>query len=167
MNVQNSGNQSIFSLLAAAMPAAVAHIVGSPSYPNIEGDVIFYQTRRGVFIEATIRGLPYTGGSCDYPVFGFHIHSGGSCTGTEAEPFANAGAHYNPYGCDHPQHAGDLPPLFANRGYAWQTFYTERLNAPDVIGLPIIIHLNADDFTTQPSGNSGEMIACGIIESAC
>ena len=129
----------------------------------------FYRARRGVFIEATIRGLPYTGGSCGLSRYlGPIIQSRWSCTGTRAEPSANAGAHYNPYGIvDHPQHADDLPPLFANRGYAWQTFYTERLNAPDVIGLPIIIHLNADDFTTQPSGNSGEMIACGIIESAC
>ena len=75
--------------------------------------------------------------------------------------------HYNPGGCEHPSHAGDLPPLFANYdGFAWNAVLLDRFKWGDILGLPIVIHLNPDDFTTQPSGNSVTMIACGIIEKA-
>ena len=57
-----------------------------------------------------------------------------------------------------------MPPLFWNNGYAFQMFLTDRFTVKEIIGKTVIIHDNADDFTTQPSGNSGEKIACGVIE---
>ena len=71
--------------------------------------------------------------------------------------------HYNPNGAEHPCHAGDLPPLFSAAGKAFMVFLTNRLSVNEVIGKTVVIHSNADDFTTQPSGNSGSKIACGII----
>ena len=69
----------------------------------------------------------------------------------------------NPNNLPHPQHAGDLPPLLGNQGYAYSAFYTDRFELPDIIGRSLIIHSGADDFTTQPSGNAGVKIGCGVI----
>ena len=81
------------------------------------------------------------------------------------QAFPNTGNHYNPDNVPHPEHAGDLPPLLSNNGYAWMNFYTGRLNLNDIIGRSLVIHSMADDFRTQPSGNSGDKIACGVIET--
>ncbi len=80
------------------------------------------------------------------------------------QAFPNTGNHYNPGNVPHPEHAGDLPPLLSNNGYAWMSFYTSRVNVEDIIGRSIVIHSMRDDFTTQPSGNSGDKIGCGVIE---
>ena len=81
--------------------------------------------------------------------------------------FTNFGMkHYNPHGCDHPYHAGDLPPLFETSGLALSAFLTDRFTVDEVIGRTVIIHDQPDDFTTQPSGNSGTKIACGVIRRA-
>lgn len=66
----------------------------------------------------------------------------------------------------HPYHAGDLPPLFSANGNAVLEVLTDRFNIHQIIGKTIIIHRNPDDFTTQPSGNAGEKIACGVIKKA-
>ena len=63
----------------------------------------------------------------------------------------------------HPHHAGDLPPLMSVDGYAWSAFYDDVLELYNIVGRAVIIHRNPDDFTTQPSGNAGEMMACGVI----
>ncbi len=144
-------------------PQASADIQGNESYPDISGAVRFYQTDEGVIVCAEINGLPHSGQPCQERVFGFHIHEGGSCTGDLHDPYSNAMSHYNPGGCAHPCHAGDLPPLFGNEGFALSLFLTNRFAINEVIGKTIIIHDRPDDFTTQPSGNSGEKIACGVI----
>lgn len=74
-----------------------------------------------------------------------------------------AGGHFNPGGKPHPFHSGDMPPLFGCDGMAYSIFLTNRFTPDEIVGRTVIIHLNPDDFTTQPSGNSGEMIACGVI----
>lgn len=79
------------------------------------------------------------------------------------DPFADAMSHYDPRGCAHPYHAGDLPPLFGNNSFALSVFLTDRFSVHEVIGRTVIIHDHPDDFTTQPSGNSGTKIACGVI----
>ena len=108
-------------------------------------------------------GLPSAGNKCSQEFFGFHIHAGESCTGNPADPFADARAHFNPEDCGHPSHAGDLPPLFGNDGKSISVFLTNRFTVSEVIGKAIIIHGKSDDFTTQPSENAGQKIACGII----
>lgn len=144
-------------------PAASASIIGSSMYPNLRGTADFYQTNSGVVVAAEITGLPTSADGCESPVFGFHIHSGNRCSGNDSDPFADAMAHYNPNDCSHPHHAGDLPPLFGNDGYAFMAVLTNRFAVREIIGKTIIIHSMPDDFTTQPSGNSGEKIACGVI----
>lgn len=146
-------------------PDARAAMTGGPEYPKLQGTVSFYQTSNGVLLAAQIHGLPVGPGPCPADVFGFHIHEGTACSGTREDPFADAGGHFNPHGCPHPAHAGDLPPLFGNQGYAFLAFFTDRFSVNEVIGRTVIIHAHPDDFTTQPSGNSGAKIACGRILS--
>ena len=139
--------------------AAVAHIRGSDEYPELRGTVRFRQMRDGVLVTAEIDGLPGAGEG----VYGFHIHDGESCTGTADKPFADADGHFNPGGRMHPYHAGDLPPLFGHHGHAYMSVLTGRFTVSDILGHVVIVHRNPDDFTTQPSGNAGEMIGCGRI----
>lgn len=141
---------------------AAAKITGSEKYPDIYGMVTFSQADMGVKVSAEIFNLPM-GEKCSSGVFGFHIHEGDSCTGNENDLFADAKGHYNPGNCPHPYHAGDLLSLFGNRGYAAMSVLTDRFTVEDIMGRVVIIHKNPDDFMTQPSGNSGEKIACGVI----
>ena len=143
---------------------AKAEIKGGKKYPKIRGIVNLRQTGKRVLITAKIYNLPTTIGNCNKRIFGFHIHEGNSCTGNKEDEFANTLSHYNPGNCNHPHHAGDLPPLFENKGFAYMNFLTDRITLKEVIGKAVVIHSMPDDFTSQPSGNSGEKIACGIIK---
>ena len=146
-------------------PNTYAIIKGSEKYPNISGIVRFYQLRNGVLVAAEINDLPYSDSICKNQIFGLHIHSGNKCDGDMTDPFSEAMTHYNPNNCLHPFHAGDLPPLFGSRGYAFSVFLSDRFSLSEVIGKTVIIHENSDDFTTQPSGNAGEKLACGVVKS--
>ena len=151
--------------LANAKPQAIAQIRGSAKYRGIHGKVLFYQTNRGVDVVAEVEGLPISPTTCGSSVFAFHIHEGNSCSGNGDMPFPETKGHYNPIDCPHPEHAGDLPPLFGNNGYAFMAVLTNRFTIRNVVGRTIIIHAQSDDFRTQPSGFSGEKIACGEIVS--
>lgn len=146
-------------------PQAVAVMTGSAEYSGLGGIVRFYQTRQGVLVAAEITGLPNPEMPCENPVFGFHIHGGEECSGNETDLFANALSHFNPDACPHPHHAGDMPPLFGVNGYAFSAFLTDRFTVKDIIGKTVIIHSMPDDFTSQPSGNSGNKIACGVVSA--
>jgi len=143
---------------------AKAEVSGSNKYPNIKGKVYFKQTKDGVLVTAHIYELPTSNIKCQNGVFGFHIHEGEECTGNSTESFPYSKSHYNPKNCPHPYHTGDLPPLFENNGYAYMTVLTNRFTVEEVIGRVVILHDRPDDFITQPSGNSGEKIACGEIK---
>ncbi len=143
---------------------AEAVISGSDKYKDIKGLVQFFQTKYGVVVATVVNGLPYSDIDCRKDIFAYHIHEGSNCEGNKKDAFANSKAHYNPNGCEHPNHAGDLLPLIGNKGYAFSVFLTDRFNVVSVVGKTVIIHANADDFTTQPSGNSGEKIACGVVK---
>lgn len=147
-------------------PTAFALVSGSASYPAIAGRVNFFQMSDGVLVTAEVSGLPIKAPSCDPSFFGFHIHAGPRCTGSAEDPFADTAGHYNPGSCPHPAHAGDLPPLLGNRGYAYMSVFTNRFTVNEIINRTVIIHDSPDDFTTQPSGNSGKKIACGQIVRA-
>lgn len=144
-------------------PDAYAQVRGDISHSKVHGNVYFYEMYNGTLVVAEIYGLPETVNKENGNFYGFHIHEGGSCTGDESDPFKDAGMHYNPEHTDHPGHAGDLPPLLANQGVAWQAVYTERFYPENVVGKTVIIHDMADDFKTQPSGDAGAKMACGEI----
>ncbi len=137
-------------------PDAVAVIRGGKDAPELYGEVRFFQNRDSVTVSANISGLP----NSESGFFGFHIHEGISCMGEE---FQNTGSHYNPNSKPHPRHRGDLPPLMKCNKGAYMTVMTDRFNVSDIIGKTIVIHNMPDDFTTQPAGNAGTKIGCGVI----
>ena len=138
-------------------PDAVAQIRGGVEVPKLSGCIRFYQQKGCVLIVAEIFGLPREN---ETGFFGFHIHQGESCSGTD---FSETGSHYNPADQVHPKHAGDLPPLMCCRGNAYLAVKTDRFTVHDIIGKTVVIHSNPDDFHTQPAGNAGKKIACGVI----
>lgn len=151
-------------LLHTAPPEAYAFLFGSEKYPQLSGAAYFYPLWAGTMVVLDVNGLPWSDMPCGERIFGLHIHEGSACTGTPEDSFADAGTHLNPTNCPHPEHSGDLPPLFGNRGYALSIFYTERFRPEEVVGRTLIIHDMPDDFRTQPSGDSGEKIGCGEIK---
>lgn len=134
-------------------PDAEARIRGGEDSPGIFGVVRFYRRKEGVLVRADVCGLP------PGRFFAFHIHEGGCC----GENFADTGGHYNPEGRGHPCHAGDLPPLLSVCGWAHLSVLTDRFCLKDILGRTVVIHEGPDDFTTQPAGNAGKKIACGVI----
>jgi len=106
---------------------------------------------------------------------GFHIHENGAC---EAPDFASAGGHFNPggkkHGFENPKgpHAGDLPNLFVGtegrvsaeviaKNVTLQQGRPNSLIKPG--GTSLVIHAGADDYKTDPAGESGGRVACGVI----
>lgn len=143
-------------------PKALARIRGNSANPDLKGTVRFYKTPyEGILVAAEVYHLPTNAPTGSSSFYGFHIHETGDCT----DDFAGTGGHYNPSMQTHPFHAGDMPPLLSYNGYAWMCFYAEQLTIPEIIGKAVVIHDHADDFTTQPSGNSGNKIGCGVIYS--
>lgn len=136
---------------------AVAQVYGGIEAPQLTGCVQFYQESGCVLIVARISGLPR---ESETGFFGFHIHQGDSCSGTD---FSRTGSHYNPAGRVHPEHAGDLPPLLACRGNAYLSVKTDRFSVSEIVGRTVVIHSDPDDFHSQPAGNAGRKIACGVI----
>ncbi len=156
-----------FDALASSRRAPVieaAAQIKSFKGDQINGRVVFTKVSDGIKIVADIDGL--TPGK-----HGFHIHEFGDCTSPET-----VGAHFNPTSHKHggpdsqERHVGDLGNLVADEtGHA----HYERVDKvisfegeKSILGRSIVIHAGADDFTTQPTGNSGDKIACGLIEAA-
>lgn len=141
-------------------PYAHAKITGNADNPSLRGIAYFYPVSfGGILIETEVYGLPYENIPPCSQFYGMHIHETGDCS----LPFDKTGVHYNPNNFPHPRHAGDLLPLLGNEGYAYSVFYTDRFEVQNIIGRSLIIHSAPDDFTTQPSGNSGVKIGCGVI----
>ena len=127
------------------------------------GSVRAWQTAGGVSFRITASGLPHG-------VHGIHVHSVGRC---DPPDFASAGGHWNPamrkHGFSNPagHHAGDLPNVeVAANGVLNATVVlpdASIANLLDADGAAIVIHAAADDYATDPSGNSGARIACAVI----
>jgi Cu-Zn family superoxide dismutase len=103
---------------------------------------------------------------------GLHIHEGADCSGDAM----GAKGHFNPHGKPHAhyssadRHAGDLPPLRANKeGRANvqvdMDIITLRPGPANIVGRSVVVHADPDDFKTQPHGNAGARIACGVIQA--
>lgn len=142
-----------------------AEAVLEPTRGNAaKGIVSFRQEGADVVVSARVSGL--TPGA-----HGFHIHDKGDCSAPDA---TSAGGHFNPHGKphghpDHPEHhAGDMPQLLADAsGNASLTASLPGLTigygVADIVGRGLIVHAAPDDFKTQPTGNSGARVACGVI----
>lgn len=154
--------------ISTSCSLARAHIVGGPLAPQIRGYVIFRNVPGGTVVYVNISGLPpyHPAENDQAPIgpHGFHIHENGDCTiGDPENPFQAAGGHWNPDNQPHGNHVGDFPVLFSNHGYAIMSFFTDRFKPKDIVGKSIIIHQNPDDYRSQPAGNAGKRLACGVI----
>ncbi len=150
---------------------AFANIQGGPLAPNLRGIVIMQEVRGGTEVYVEVLGLPpyrpAQDGQDPVGPHGFHIHENASCAvGDPDKPFEAAGEHWNPTNQPHGNHAGDFPVLFSNGGYARMSFFTNKFRVNDAIGKAVIIHQNPDDYRTQPAGDAGKRLACGIIQPA-
>ncbi|HEX6704462.1 MAG TPA: superoxide dismutase family protein [Albitalea sp.] len=147
----------------AAGPKAVATL--SPTTGNTAaGTVVFEQHGDHVMVTAKLTGLKPN------QEHGFHAHEKGDCSSGDG---MSTGGHFNPGGKPHgPQdaehHAGDLPALKADaNGNAQASFHltgvTLGSGTNDLVGRGLVVHAAPDDYKTQPTGNSGARIACGVI----
>jgi Cu-Zn family superoxide dismutase len=156
--------------------AACAHTRGGPaataklqptSGSNATGSVQFQELADGsVQVKVDLTGVPAG-------IHGFHVHDKGSC----ADNGMGAGGHFNPMSLNHgspdamPHHAGDFGNVTANASGEVHTQFvthsvTVREGQASAIGHAVILHASPDDLTTQPTGNAGARIACGIVEPA-
>lgn len=147
---------------------AISYIKGGPLAPEITGIVLFKDVPGGTVVYVNITGLPEyqpaKGEKGPIGPHGFHIHEFGNCeVGLSEEPFKDAGGHWNLTNQPHGNHAGDFPVLFSNDGKSIMWFFTNKFKVSDIIGKSVVIHENPDDYRSQPSGNAGRRLACGII----
>ena len=145
---------------------AVAHADVKPTQGNtVSGKVEFRQSGSAVQITIDLVGL------APNSEHGFHVHERGDCSAPDG---MSAGGHFNPDGVAHgnyahpPHHAGDLPNLKADgKGEVHTSVDSSSLSvgsgSGDVVGHSVVVHRDADDYQSQPAGNSGPRLACGVI----
>jgi Cu-Zn family superoxide dismutase len=157
--------------MGADVKEAIAVIHGTRGNQKVNGTVKFSEAQgaggaKGVNVVAHIEGLTPNG------THGFHIHEFGDCSAPDA---TSAGGHYNPGGHQHGSpgensHVGDMGNLKANA----QGVAHLELNLPHatiagknaILGRGVIVHAKADDLKTQPTGDAGGRIGCGVIGAA-
>lgn len=131
---------------------------------NIEGMPVgvasFYEERGGLALYMSVQGL-------SPGVHALHIHENALC---EAPDFSSAGSHYNPFNKEHGfenpkgHHAGDLPNFeTGTSGGAHVELKVANLYLSQLKGHSLVIHADADDYLTDPSGNSGARVACAVL----
>jgi Cu-Zn family superoxide dismutase len=147
-------------------PSAVA--VLEPTKGNTAGGTVnFVQKGDKVAVSARVSGV-------SPGAHGFHIHEKGDCSSGDG---MSAGGHFNPHGKPHAspgvadRHAGDMPMLQADgTGEATLTVELDVISigggAADIVGKAVVVHKDPDDFRTQPTGNSGARVACGVIRKS-
>ncbi len=147
-----------------------AHVQLKNPDNKVVGEATLLQDNDGVLIQATFTGLPAG-------THAFHIHEKGSC---EAPDFKSAGGHFNPKGAKHglrnPQgpHAGDMPNFVVGKsGKTTLEVYNNRVTLEkgasnslfQTGGTALVVHEGKDDYTSDPAGDAGKRIACGVIEA--
>lgn len=156
---------------AQAQDGPSANAVLMDADGNRVGNVAVTQLEQGVQLFGEAQGL-------EPGVHAYHIHETGSC---EPPDFQSAGGHYNPggrqHGWDNPEgpHAGDLPNVHVHDdGMLAIEYFTDTVTLEegaentlfDDDGSAVVIHAGADDYMTDPAGDAGARIACGVIEAA-
>jgi superoxide dismutase, Cu-Zn family len=157
----------IHTASAGAQNQARADLKDSAS-KNI-GSAVLTERGNGVLITVDVKGLPQG-------LHAVHVHAVGKC---EGPAFTSAGGHFNPQnkkrGFKNPDgpHAGDLPYMYVNKdGVGRYEVLVENIalggqtSVFDADGSAIVVHATADDNVTDPAGNSGDSIACGVITRA-
>jgi superoxide dismutase, Cu-Zn family len=152
----------------AAQAARVASATLEPTAGNeTRGTVTFTEEEGGIRVVANIENLPGQGR------YGFHVHEHGDCSAPDAE---SAGGHFNPDQTEHgapdapvaERHAGDLGNLEAGEDGRATYDRLDRVMTLDgedsIVGRAVIVHASADDLETQPTGDAGPRLACGVIE---
>ncbi len=135
------------------------------SKSKVKGTIDFKEVDGGVEVIATLEGLK----PGDHA---YHVHEKGDCSAPDA---ASAGGHFNPSSHKHgapdaeEHHEGDFGNLTAGKdGKATKTFVMKGISLADgttsIVGKGFIVHEKADDFKTQPTGNAGARVACGVIQ---
>jgi Cu-Zn family superoxide dismutase len=133
---------------------------------SVRGKVSFVKIANGIRVVADVSGL--TPGN-----HGFHIHEKGDCSAPDG---SSAGGHFNPYSMPHAsmnadqRHVGDFGNIVADKsGNAHADFIDVRISfegLASILGRGVIVHANPDDLVTQPAGNAGPRVACGVIQPA-
>lgn len=159
-------NRDMGTIPAPRTPPTVTAELKDASGKNV-GTAVATQVGKTINVRVNGMGLPPG-------PHGIHVHMVGECT---APDFASAGAHWNPterqHGRNNPagRHKGDLPNIVAGQGGLGSINYiiedasvSDGPNAlMDADGASIVIHAAEDDYATDPSGNSGDRIACGVF----
>jgi len=151
----------------AAVEAQVATAMLEPTEGNeTRGELRFEAANGHVRVTGQVTGL--TPGA----EHGFHVHETGDCSAPDA---TSAGGHFNPGDSAHGRagqgehHVGDSDNLVANdEGVAEvdRELHGATIGdgaASDIVGKGVIVHADADDYVTQPTGNAGDRLACGVI----
>ncbi|HWN07425.1 MAG TPA: superoxide dismutase family protein [Steroidobacteraceae bacterium] len=151
-----------------AVAKAVAQL--APTQGNtVTGSVTLAQSPDGVRITGSVQGLKPNA------EFGFHVHEKGDCSAPDG---SSAGDHFNPTQAQHgnpgggEHHAGDLLNIRSSAEGVAQVDTTAAGTSllgdqnTDVMGKSVVVHESPDDYTTQPSGNSGKRVACGVIAAS-
>ena len=160
---------SLAALAVLAAPAPVTRAVAAVAplgSSGVSGSVVFTKADGGVRVQGKLSGLKEG-------AHGFHVHEFGDCSAPDG---ASAGGHFNPTGEPHAgphdasRHAGDMGNITAAADGTASVDYVDPRLAFDgptsVLGRGVIVHANPDDFKTQPTGNAGGRLACGVIGAA-
>ncbi len=137
---------------------------------NVSGEVTFTQEAGMVRVQGTLTGLAPGG-------HGFHVHENGACgPGEDGTPGGAAGGHWAPQGSPHGapdsdavnRHVGDMGNITAGQDGMATIQHTDNVltleGANSIVGKAVVVHANADDLTSQPSGDAGGRVACGVVE---
>lgn len=157
---------TLMACMSSRQPSAkaVATLEGR-SGSTAQGVVTFFEWPDGsVDIEISLSNVPPG-------VHGFHIHQNGDCSAADG---SSAGGHFSPHGMPHgapmdgQKHAGDLGNVTANRnGRVSTTVRSHALTVHQgmnsVVNRAVVLHADPDDLSSQPSGNAGARIACGVV----